>query len=150
MTNVRADIKEGSDLGLFIQGPAGSGKTHLAAAIVRDVIERGGEISFRTYQQLLQAIRSLPTNPRALSDYVEAPLLVLDDLGTGSLSDHERRYTLEVLDSRLNANRPTIITSNWDLEQIRQGFDERIASRLATFKRLNFDGQDRRKGRKSA
>ena len=141
--------------GLFLCGHPGTGKTHLAASIVRRVISMGKSIRFRRAAQLYQAIRDSYGNDsvseaEVLADFVDAPLLVLDDLGTGSLSDHERRYTLEVLDSRLNANRPTIITSNLTIEQIRDAMDDRIASRLNTFKLISFNGQDRRKGRKSA
>ena len=64
--------------------------------------------------------------------------LVLDDLGAGSLSDCERRYTLELIDTRLNKLRPTIVTSNWNLQEIAERMDDRIASRLADLRRWNW------------
>jgi DNA replication protein DnaC len=140
--------------GLLLIGGVGTGKTHLAAAMVRSVVTAGKSIRFRRAAQLYQAIRDSYDQPNVseeevLSDYIDAPLLVLDDLGTGSFSDHERRYTLEVLDRRLNEKRPTIITSNWTLDDISARMDQRIASRMSGFTRLELKGEDKRK-RKTA
>lgn len=136
-------------------GPAGTGKTHLAAAITRACIEIGKPILFKRAGELYQRIRETYrdetgfTEEGALSEYANARLLVLDDLGAGALSDFERRYTLEVLDRRLNAMRPTIVTSNWTLEEIAQRMDERVASRLSSFTLLSFTGADKRQQRLS-
>jgi DNA replication protein DnaC len=73
-----------------------------------------------------------------------APLLALDDVGSGSLSDHERRFTLELLDRRTNALLPTVVTSNWSLQQISDLLDDRISSRLAAFTEVELQGRDRR------
>jgi len=77
-------------------------------------------------------------------EYVRPALLVLDDLGAGSLSDHERRCTLELLDKRLDAMCPTVVTTNWTIKQIGPRMDERIASRLSGFMVMAFTGKDRR------
>jgi DNA replication protein DnaC len=139
------------DDGLLLCGPAGTGKTHLAAAIVRARVEAGKPVAFRRAADLYQAIRDSYdqgfSEASVLSGYAEAPLLVLDDLGAGSLSDHERRFTLEVLDRRLNALRPTIVTTNWQLKDIRERMDERVASRLSSFTLLVFTGKDKRERR---
>jgi DNA replication protein DnaC len=134
--------------GLLLCGPAGTGKTHLAAAITRACIEIGKPIMFRRAADLFQAIRETYdqgfTEEGVLAEYAKARLLVLDDLGAGALTDFERRYTLEVLDRRLNAMLPTIVTTNWTLPQIKEQMDERIASRLSSFTLLAFAGRDRR------
>ncbi len=134
--------------GLLLLGPAGTGKTHLAAAITRACMEVGQPVRFRRAAALYQAIRESYDQGFAdegvLSEYARVKLLVLDDLGAGALTDFERRYTLEVLDRRLNAMLPTIVTTNWTLPQIREQMDERIASRLSGYTLLNFTGRDRR------
>lgn len=147
-------LKRPSD-GLLLCGPAGTGKTHLAAALTRACIEVRRPVLFRRAADLFLAIRqsyehSDFSEDTVLGEYAGAPLLVLDDIGAGALSDFERRATLEILDRRLNALRPTVVTTNWDTDDIRERMDERIASRLAGFTLLMFAGDDRRDGRAHA
>lgn len=137
--------------GLLLVGPAGTGKTHLAAALTRACMEVGQPVMFRRAAELYQAIRESYDQSFAegtvLNEYAAVRLLVLDDLGAGALTDFERRYALEVLDKRLNALRPTVVTTNWPLKEIRERMDERIASRLSSFKLLAFTGKDKRERR---
>jgi DNA replication protein DnaC len=80
-----------------------------------------------------------------LTRLTDAEFLVLDDVGAGSLSDHERRSTLHLLDRRINHLRPTIITSNLTVDEIGRAMDERIASRLNSFTAVALTGRDRRR-----
>jgi hypothetical protein len=89
-------------------------------------------------ERLTWSLRSL------MRPYLDASLLALDDLGAGGLSDFERRVTLEIFDRRLNDRRPTVVTTNWELESIAEKMDDRIASRLATYACLRLGGEDRR------
>jgi DNA replication protein DnaC len=134
--------------GLLLQGPAGTGKTHLAAAVVRARIEAGRRAIFRRaadlYTALRETFRGNGSEENVLREYTEGPLLVLDDLGAGSLSDHERRATLEVLDRRLSHLRPTVVTTNLTLSEVEARLDDRVASRLSTLTRLELTGRDRR------
>ena len=136
--------------GLLLTGPTGTGKTWLGAAIVRALVERGKTVAFRCgadfYADLRATFNSSPdvTEHTVLSQFAEVEFLFFDDVGSGSLSDYERRSTLHVLDRRLNHLRPTIVTTNLSLEQVAQGMDERIASRLSGFTRIAMTGRDRR------
>jgi DNA replication protein DnaC len=134
--------------GLFIAGLVGAGKTHLAAAILRDRAERRIGVIFRRcadfFRDLRETYRANCSEETVLEPLDRVCFLILDDLGAGSLSDHERRFALELLDRRLNAIRPTIVTSNWNLEQIAERMDDRIASRLSSFTAIELAGEDRR------
>lgn len=141
--------------GLFITGPTGTGKTHVAAGIFRAWMETSGKpVKFRRAADLYARIResyhagtSEISEQTIMDEYAKVPYLVLDDVASGSISDHERRTFLEVLDRRVNDLRPTVVTSNLSLEEIAKKMDERIASRLKSFRCLAFTGDDRREAR---
>jgi chromosomal replication initiation ATPase DnaA len=134
--------------GLVLTGGPGRGKTYLAVAIVRTLLLIKREAYFKRCDKLYASVRDGYRDNIAeasiLSEYVKGDYMVLDDLGAGNLSDHERRCTLVVLDDRFESRRSTIVTTNWNLEQISERMDERIASRLASFEQLFLDGPDRR------
>jgi DNA replication protein DnaC len=85
-----------------------------------------------------------PTEANILSQYCDVPVLALDDLAGGSLSDYERRTTLNLLDRRWNEKRPTVVTCNWSLEEIGERMDARISSRLRGCAAIILGGHDRR------
>ena len=134
--------------GLLITGPVGTGKSYLAAAILRLLVEEKIPVKFCRCADFFAKIRETYQTNRSeetvLKPLEQVQLLIFDDLGAGSLSDHERRFTLELLDRRLNNCKPTIVTTNWGLGEIAARMDDRIASRLSTFAIVELGGEDRR------
>ncbi|MCH7594055.1 MAG: ATP-binding protein [Chloroflexi bacterium] len=105
---------------LVILGPSGSGKTHLAAAVANQCVEDGRPVFFIPAPQLLDQLRT-SSEPGEWPDYdslfqqvVTAPLLVLDDLGTGNMTPWAEEKMDQILTSRYNARRPTVVTSGID------------------------------------
>ncbi|MDA1256407.1 MAG: ATP-binding protein [Chloroflexi bacterium] len=117
---------------LVILGPSGCGKTHLAAAVANQCVEDGRPVFFIPAPQLLDQLRSSsepgewPGYDGLLQQVVNAPLLVLDDLGAGNLTPWAEEKLDQVLTTRYNARRPTVVTSALD----RGSMPDRMRTRL--------------------
>jgi DNA replication protein DnaC len=125
---------------LVLWGGTGGGKTHLAVAILREIVRRGGKAFFITAAELLLEIRST-FKPNSWEDeaavvakYGDMPILVLDDLGAEQTTPWAITTLQLIIDRRYREERPTIITSNLSPEQIEKQIGFRIASRLAGMK----------------
>ena len=107
--------------GLFLLGPPGVGKTHLAVAVLRQVIRTcGARGIFYDTRDLLRVIRSTydPVNQMAEMDVLrpvmEADLLVLDDLGAEKTSEWVDETLNLIVNARYSAQRTTMFTSNYE------------------------------------
>ncbi len=120
-----------SDWLLFIGG-YGCGKTHLAAAIANDALNKRVPLYFAVVPDLLDYLRATfdPNSDASYDERFDAirnvPLLVLDDLGTENSKPWAREKLYQIINHRYNAKLPTVITTNNDLDSI----DGRIRSRL--------------------
>ncbi|RPJ26522.1 MAG: DNA replication protein DnaC, partial [Chloroflexi bacterium] len=117
---------------LVFVGGYGSGKTHLAAAIANYRAGLGEPPLFVMVPDLLDHLRatfsphSSVAFDRRFDEIRTAPLLVLDDLGTQSMTPWVREKLYQLFNYRYNAELPTVITTSDSLEEM----DPRIRSRL--------------------
>ncbi|MDE3095894.1 MAG: ATP-binding protein [Chloroflexota bacterium] len=123
---------EAPDGWLVLCGASGCGKTHIAAAVVNRLLERGEPALFVVVPDLLDHLRSA-YQPGADVRYDElfervrnARVLVLDDLGTQSPTPWAQEKLFQLVNHRFNARLPTIVTTNLLPEQM----DERLRTRL--------------------
>jgi len=138
--------------GLFIVGPIGAGKTHLTYAIVDAVIDCLDAASRQpTIYRTTKLLRDLrPDSGFEHAEVIETcqntTLLVLSDLGTEKPSEFTQEVMFEILDHRYEWKRPTIVTSNWPLQQLGEYVGERVTSRLREMcATVPVVGADRRK-----
>ena len=106
--------------GLCLEGQPGVGKTHLAVAVLKQVIETGGARGlFYDTRDLLRVIRSTydpsirTTELEVLRPVMTADLLVLDDLGAEKTSEWVDETMNLIVNTRYNERRLTIFTSNY-------------------------------------
>ena len=117
---------------LIFLGGYGSGKTHLAAAIANYRAGLGDPPLFVMVPDLLDHLRATfsPNSnvafDRRFDEIRMAPLLVLDDLGTQSMTPWVKEKLYQLFNYRYNAELPTVITTSDSLDEM----DPRIRSRL--------------------
>jgi DNA replication protein DnaC len=118
---------------LVLTGDYASGKTHLAAAIANQRAQLGEPPLFVMVPDLLDHLRatfspnSQTTFDRRFDEIRTAPLLVLDDLGTQSMTPWVREKLYQLFNYRSNAELPTVFTIAADALD---GMDARLHSRL--------------------
>ena len=121
---------------LLMMGGTGLGKTHLSTAIARRVIERGYEVRYESAQNVIAAYEhDRFRNGRDGEDersaiYLDAELLILDDLGTELVNSFSVSAIYHLLNTRINREKPTIISTNLMQEELQAKYSDRIFSRL--------------------
>lgn len=106
--------------GLFLEGQPGVGKTHLAVAVLKQVIQCSGARGlFYDTRDLLRVIRSTydasmrTTELEVLRPVMTADFLVLDDLGAEKTSEWVEETMNLIVNTRYNERRVTVFTSNY-------------------------------------
>ena len=143
---------------LFLTGAPGLGKTFLSACIARTVSEQGFSVVYDTAVNVFARFeeqkfaRDREEAGEAKDEtrrYLGCDLLILDDLGSELTTPFVQSALYTLINSRLSADRRTVISSNLSMDQVRQRYTPQIASRLeGEYRVLPFYGEDIRLLRK--
>ena len=139
---------------LLLSGGTGLGKTFLSGCIAREVSHRGFSVVYDTAGSIFDSFGASrfsrdPEEERQARDttrrYLGCDLLILDDLGSEQNLPSARASLYEVVNSRLQTGRHTIISSNLSTQQIGAAYGAQLASRVAgLYRELTFYGDDLR------
>ena len=140
---------------LLFVGGTGLGKTFLSACIARTVADRGFSVAYETANHLFGKLEQAKFNPseesrREADMLLACDLLIIDDLGTEMPGQFVTAALYSLLNDRLLAGKPRVISTNLNVEEMNRRYSPQSASRLhGSFQRLTFVGEDIRvlKGR---
>lgn len=134
---------------LLFLGRTGLGKTHLSTAIARCVMERGFDVSYDSAGSVFSDFEFYRFKNGREDDtpetekYLTAELLILDDLGTESVTQYTLSCLYRLINGRLCRGLPTIINTNLGEDALQQRYGDRITSRLlGEYRPLLFVGED--------
>lgn len=137
---------------LLLIGNTGVGKSHLAAAYLNFSISLGNFGLFISLTELMAALRKTINAKEdglswdaLLEKYINTPLLVLDDIGQEKPSEKVNEVLFTLLNTRINWERPTIVTTNYGKDVLLEtGYSPAIVSRLGSFEIVRLSGEDYR------
>lgn len=145
--------KENSQ-GLYIYGPTGVGKTHIAISILKALIEKGHSGVFYNIVDLLDAIRATydpqsNTAPKGqIEERLQRQILVLDDFGVQKTSSWVADRLYALINRRYQDCKTLIITSNLEYDKLKMRVDPALSSRIISMCRvIEVRGADFRKNR---
>ena len=174
-TDKSLDMYKDKLCSLFIHGKAGVGKTVLACSLAKLYIRQGYEVKFISYPAFIMDLQGMFRGEKDVYGYAKeiawypedadislkpsymrefgSPekewkkegVLIIDDLGAVKLTEFVRQITYYIINEREMKMLPTIITSNFDLNEIDNMIDPRVSSRISGMCEIKkLDGKDRR------
>lgn len=133
---------------IIFMGGTGLGKTHLSLAIANVAINRGYSVVYGSSHNILSSLQNesfgrtdnLRYNERAV---LNCDLLIIDDLGTEFRSSYTTACMYNIINSRISSKLPTIISTNYNFDELEEKYDQRVVSRIAgEYNRLVLVGND--------
>jgi DNA replication protein DnaC len=144
-------VNQAEGRGIYFCGDVGVGKTHLAVAVMNELISRKRVPAlFVTVPELLDNMRGAYNDPgRDIDEWMDsvknAELLLLDDLGAERANDWVRERIFVIVNHRYREELPTIFTSNIGPRDLAAQLGERTASRIiAMCDWISLEGEDYR------
>ena len=133
---------------LLFTGGTGLGKTMLSACIATEVTEKGYTVAYESAGHLFSKMEKNRFNPteesnREVAQIENADLLIVDDLGTELPGNFVTAALYSLINDRLLSGKPTIISTNFNADELLQRYSPQIVSRLrGTYRPLTFVGED--------
>jgi DNA replication protein DnaC len=118
------DKYKSQGIGLIFNGTYGTGKTHLAAAITNQLLNRGIPVIFGTTITLLGKLKESYSGEVKESEseiidlYSTIELLVLDDLGKERVNEWVLEKLYLIINARYENNLPLIVTTNYNIDDL--------------------------------
>lgn len=145
----RFEVNRKAGQGLILSGKPGTGKSHLAGAVLQALL--GRDVLYATCLDLIRMVRETwrkesPKSEREVLAYLgNLDLLVIDEMGVQYGTEGEQTIMFDVLDMRYRSVKPSILLTNQNSEGLKGYLGERTFDRLReTCKLIEFDWESYR------
>jgi len=122
---------------LLLLGGVGTGKTFLSNCIAQELLNSGHSVVYLTAFQFFDLLSktafgsgSENTSTAGYSYILDCDLLIIDDLGTELVNSFTVSQFFLCINERILRRKSTLISSNLDVEALRNTYSERIFSRI--------------------
>ncbi|MEW6063577.1 MAG: ATP-binding protein [Nanoarchaeota archaeon] len=122
--------------GIILIGNTGTGKNHLAIAMIKGIIQRYNVfVKLTEALKVIRDIKSIWKNNEEnedmkIKEYSNVGLLVIDEIGVQYGSETERMYLTEIINDRYNWMRPTVLIANLTIKELQEILGERVIDRF--------------------
>lgn len=148
--NFVENINNAEQKNLLFVGNTGLGKTFLANAIAKKAIENSKTVVYQTAPVLMDKVIEYKFSYDKTGEQKEqynkifdVDLLIIDDLGTETMSNNKFTELFNIINTRLLKNKKILISTNLTLNELYKQYDERVMSRLiGNFTICKFIGED--------
>ena len=138
---------------LLLIGTTGTGKTHISTAIARKLIEKGYDVIYDSIHNIISDFEDdkfksgYSYTEQKSAKYLECDILIIDDLGTEFSNQFTTSCLYNLLNTRINQGKATIISTNLSGTELSEKYDDRIYSRIVGKSEIiRFEGNDQRLG----
>lgn len=146
------NFKMSNQQNMVFYGQTGLGKTFLCNCIAKSLLDDGYTVLYQTAFRIIDIISQYRfSNPKSdemrfkYNMLLKCDLLIIDDLGTEMINSFTTTEIFNIINTRLLEDRKTIISTNFELNQLTENYSERITSRLfGHYDFIPFFGKDLR------
>jgi len=134
-------------------GSTGLGKTHLSSAVAAKVIENGNDVYYTSATNMFADFEEKRFGSSTsydvtgdISQYFTCDLLIIDDLGAEMINQFTVSCLYNVINTRINRKKPTMLSTNLSQDEFKKKYWDRISSRvMGEYLVLPFFGEDIRR-----
>ncbi|MBR6336721.1 MAG: ATP-binding protein [Ruminococcus sp.] len=141
-----AEFEHSERRSMLFYGSTGTGKTFLSSCVAREIAQQGFAVSFGTAYEFFksaedQRFKNAPGDTE--TTLIECDLLIIDDLGSEFKTSFTESVLYNILNTRMERGRATIVSTNLSLDELNARYNDRISSRLTgVFLPVRFSGSD--------
>ena len=118
------------NVGLYIEGKVGNGKTMLAKMLANEMLNAGYTVVMMSIQSAVDKINNFDTKAEYKKKLESCDLLIIDDLGAEAQTDYVKSKVAEIINIRYQIHLPIVVTTNLERSRLASTKDNKLPLEL--------------------